>query len=68
MDTSASSYFSARYLSKARHAFSGFYLPWYDPQACFWPWLVWAALLVGLDQFTKQWILSFFEYGDWTFD
>lgn len=32
----------------------------------YWPWLVWAALLVGLDQFTKQWILSFFEYGDWT--
>lgn len=31
----------------------------------YWPWLLWAALLIGLDQVTKQWILTFFEYGDW---
>lgn len=32
----------------------------------YWPWLLWAAVLIGIDQFTKQWILSFYEYGDWT--
>ena len=32
----------------------------------YWPWLLWAALLIGIDQFTKQWILSFYAYGDWT--
>ena len=31
----------------------------------YWPWLLWAAVLVVVDQFSKQWILSFFEYGDW---
>lgn len=32
----------------------------------YWPWLIWALVLLAADQFTKQWILSFFEYGDWT--
>ena len=31
----------------------------------YWPWLLWAGVLIVVDQFTKQWILSFFEYGDW---
>lgn len=32
----------------------------------YWPWLAWAMVLIVVDQFTKQWILSFYEYGDWT--
>lgn len=31
----------------------------------YWPWLIWAALLIFVDQITKQWILNIFEYGDW---
>lgn len=31
----------------------------------YWPWLVWALLLLGLDQITKQWILNIFQQGDW---
>lgn len=32
----------------------------------YWPWLVWALVLIVIDQLTKQWILSFYEYRDWT--
>ena len=35
-------------------------------QPAYWPWLAWALVLIMVDQFTKQWILSFYEYGDWT--
>ncbi|MOA20055.1 Lipoprotein signal peptidase [compost metagenome] len=31
-----------------------------------WPWLVWALLLVVLDQITKQWILQIYQLGDGT--
>ncbi len=34
--------------------------------AAYWPWLVWALALIGIDQVTKQWILSLYQYGDWT--
>lgn len=31
-----------------------------------WLWLVWSAVIVILDQITKQWILDHYQYGDWT--
>jgi len=37
-----------------------------DRKPAYWPWLVWALLLIGIDQLSKQWILSIFAYGDWT--
>ena len=32
----------------------------------YWPWLLWSVVLIVIDQITKQWILQFYEYGDWT--
>ena len=34
-------------------------------QPAYWPWLVWAGVLLLLDQLTKQWILNIFDQGDW---
>ena len=31
-----------------------------------WPWLLWAVVIIGVDQITKQLILSHYQYGDWT--
>lgn len=31
-----------------------------------WPWLLWALVIIGVDQITKQMILSYYQYGDWT--
>ncbi|WP_280187250.1 signal peptidase II [Delftia sp. PS-11] len=31
-----------------------------------WPWLAWALAIIAIDQFTKQWILSAYQLGDWT--
>ena len=31
-----------------------------------WPWLLWALVIIGVDQITKQWILAHYQYGDWT--
>jgi len=31
-----------------------------------WPWLVWALVLIGVDQVTKQWILTHYQLGDYT--
>lgn len=31
-----------------------------------WPWLLWALVIIGVDQITKQWILANYQYGDWT--
>ena len=31
-----------------------------------WPWLLWALVIIGVDQITKQMILSHYQYGDWT--
>ena len=31
-----------------------------------WPWLLWALVIIGVDQVTKQMILSHYQYGDWT--
>lgn len=31
-----------------------------------WPWLVWALVIIGVDQLTKQWILDNYQYGNWT--
>ncbi|MDR3065748.1 MULTISPECIES: signal peptidase II [Comamonas] len=31
-----------------------------------WPWLLWALVIIGVDQITKQMILNHYQYGDWT--
>ena len=31
-----------------------------------WPWLLWALVIIGVDQVTKQMILNHYQYGDWT--
>ena len=31
-----------------------------------WPWLAWALLLIVVDQITKQWILAYYQLGDFT--
>ena len=31
-----------------------------------WPWLLWALVIIGVDQITKQMILSHYQHGDWT--
>lgn len=31
-----------------------------------WPWLLWALVIIGIDQVTKQFILAYYQYGDWT--
>ncbi len=31
-----------------------------------WPWLLWALLLIVVDQLTKQWILQHYQLGDAT--
>ncbi len=35
-------------------------------RAALWPWLVWALLVLVLDQITKQAILRHYQWGDWT--
>jgi signal peptidase II len=32
-----------------------------------WPWLLIAAVIIGLDQLTKQWILDHYQLGDSTY-
>ena len=34
--------------------------------ASIWPWLVWALVIIGVDQLTKQLILDRYQLGDWT--
>ena len=31
-----------------------------------WPWLLWALVIIGVDQITKQIILAHYQLGDWT--
>ena len=31
-----------------------------------WPWLLWALVLIGVDQLTKEWILQYYQLGDYT--
>lgn len=31
-----------------------------------WPWLLWALVIIGVDQLTKQLILERYQLGDWT--
>ena len=31
-----------------------------------WLWLLWALVLIVVDQITKQWILDHYRLGDWT--
>ncbi len=35
-------------------------------KAAMWPWLIWALILIAIDQVTKQWILDRYQLGDWT--
>lgn len=35
-------------------------------RAAIWPWLLWALLLIVLDQVSKQWILQVYQLGDGT--
>ena len=41
-------------------------LPTDTRKAASWPWLVWALIIIGVDQITKQWILDRYQLGDWT--
>ena len=31
-----------------------------------WPWLLWAVVIIVIDQITKFWILGAYQLGDWT--
>lgn len=31
-----------------------------------WPWLVWALVLIGVDQVSKEWVLAHYQLGDYT--
>jgi signal peptidase II len=58
---STASFFRPRMTATPAHPVDG------QPRtAAYWPWLVWALALIGIDQVTKQWILSLYQYGDWT--